>query len=97
MLQPHAQNHVSEAWKNGRASPPAAHAPVVISFCSEVFDDGRTGARNIVERDEPGGKVRTGVQGYMLFRKDLVPETSFELNGQRAHVNGYRTEVSCSE
>ncbi len=64
----------------------------------EVFDDGRYGAKNIIEREESGGTViRTGAKGYMLFRHGVEPESSFEVNGDRPTKNGYRTEVSCSE
>ena len=63
----------------------------------EVFDDGRNGVANEVERKEPNGTViRTTAKGYMLFRQGLRPETSFEVGGERVNRNGYRTEVSCS-
>ena len=63
----------------------------------EVFDDGRNGAANEIERrDAQGGVVRSGAQGYMLFREGVRPETNFERDGERVNKNGYRTEVSCS-
>ena len=62
-----------------------------------MFDDGRNGAANEIERrDAQGGVVRSGAQGYMLFREGVRPETNFERDGERVNKNGYRTEVSCS-
>lgn len=70
-----------------------------LSHCSEVFDDGRHGAKNVVEREEPdGSKIKTGAQGYALFRQGIPPTTDAKDGaGVRISRNGYRTEVSVSE
>jgi hypothetical protein len=63
-----------------------------------VFDDGRNGPANEIERKEPNGAiVRCGAKGYMLFRNGVFPDTSCKTpTGERVNLNGYRTEVSCS-
>lgn len=63
----------------------------------DVFEDGRHGARNIVERVEPDGSlVTTGCQGYMLFRESVQPEYKQEVDGRRVTLNAYRSRVAAS-
>ena len=64
---------------------------------AEVFEDGRHGSRNDVEREEPDGtKITAGAQGYMLFREGVEPDWKQEVDGRRVTLNVYRSRLAVS-